>query len=345
VSFENIEMSSVDLLLSAINDFSNVIISNPWYSAIVITILSGCLLRFYCRLTMGVYKDDQDMAGKTVLITGASDGIGKATAHDLARRNARVLLACRSMEKAKKVAEEIRSSTGNANIIVKHLELCSFESVRKCAQEVLDTEDKLHVLINNAGMSGVPRELTEDGCERTMQTNHLGHFLLTSLLLDLLKKSSPSRIINVSSFAHHFGKLDLDDLTNKKQLSTMQIYGNTKLANVLFTRELAERLDGTGVTVNALHPGCVKTEIFRNATGLHAIFTQLIFSIVAKNSEEGAFTTIRLAVDPSLDKTTGKYFSDCKEARVSKKAKDKALYHRFFELSEQIVGAEKKMNS
>lgn len=329
----------MEFIVATVHETSYLIIHYPLYSAIGSVFLFVGFLKFYCRLTMGICDVEQEMSGKTVLITGASAGIGKETARELARRNARVLLACRDVTKGTRVAEEIKASTGNPNVFVKSLELASFDSVRKCARDVIATEDKLHILINNAGIiSNDTRKLTSDGCEITMQTNHFGHFLLTLLLLDLLKKSSPSRIINVSSSAHSYGQIDLEDLTNRKSRSPFQMYSNSKLANVLFTKELSARLSGTGITVNAVHPGCVKTDILKSTRSLITLFTSVLFLVVGKTPEEGAQTTIRAAVDPRLEKTTGKYFADCKEDKVSKDAEDKVLARRFFELSEQIVG-------
>ncbi|XP_054724565.1 retinol dehydrogenase 14-like [Uloborus diversus] len=280
------------------------------------------------------------MSGKTVLITGASDGIGKATARDIAKRNARVILACRNVGKANKVAEEIKAETGNFNIIVKALDLCSFESVRKCAEDVLSTEDKLHVLINNAGIVGPQtREVTEDGCEKVMQSNHFGHFLLTLLLLDLLKKSAPSRIINVSSVAYAFGKINIDDLNHEKtKYHYMNVYSNSKLANIYFTRELASRLAGTGITVNTLHPGVVKTNIFFSSEGFYSTISKFMVFVLGKTSEEGAQTTIYLAVHPDVQRITGKYFSDCKEEKLQSWVPNRALERLFFESSEKVVG-------
>ncbi|KAG8191926.1 hypothetical protein JTE90_007724 [Oedothorax gibbosus] len=329
----------MDICIATAQEISYLIVHHPMYSGLGCLVVAVSLLKFYCRLTLGVCECDQDMTGNTVLITGASAGIGKATAFDMARRGARVLLACRNKGKADKVADEIRHTTGNQNVVVYVMDLCSFDSVRKCAGEVLKAEKRLDVLINNAGITGTtPQEMTEDGCEKIMQSNHLGSFLFTLLLLDLLKKSAPSRIVNVSSAAKNFAKFDVDDLVNKKKLSPMAVYSNTKLANVLFTVELAERLAGTGVTVNALHPGCVATDIFNGKTGAILFFTRVLFWVVAKSSEEGAQTTILLAVDPSLEKTTGKYFVDCKEEKLSKADTDKQVAKRLFEISEKIVG-------
>lgn len=332
-------MEAMDICLATTKEISYLIYNHPIYSAIGAFVCFMSLLKFYCRLTLGVYDGDQDLTGKTVLITGASAGIGKAAALDFARRNARVLLGCRNPGKAEKVAREIRSSTGNEKVVVKQLDLCSFQSVRECARSVLETEEKLHILVNNAGIAGRKRKLTEDGCEMVMQSNHFGHFLLTLLLLDLLKKSAPSRIVNVSSEAYHISDLDLEDLTNEKNSAEIKVYANSKMCNILFTKELASRLSGTGVTVNALHPGCVKTDIMNNSEGLFALMTLFIFATVGKTSEEGAQTTIRLAVDPELEKTTGKYFMDCKEKAVTGKANDMNLAKSLFEISEKIVGA------
>lgn len=330
----------MDICVAAAKDVSYLIVNHPMYSAFGSLILLISLMRFYCRLTLGICECDEDMTGKTVLITGASSGIGKATAMDLARRNARVLMACRNIGKASKVAEGIKSATGNQNVIVKCLDLCSFESVRKCAQNVLETEDKLHVLINNAGISGMTKhaEFTEDGCEKVMQSNHFGHFLFTLLLHDLLKRSAPSRIINVSSAAHKFAKLNLEDL-NDKNAFHLSVYANSKLANVLFTTELAQRLSDTGVTANALHPGCVSTDLIQGAKGFIPIMTKLVFLLLGKTPEEGAQTTIYLAVHPEVAQTTGKYFSDCKEEPLKEKLIDRTMAKRLFAISETIVGA------
>ncbi|KFM62392.1 Retinol dehydrogenase 12, partial [Stegodyphus mimosarum] len=331
-------MEAMHICLATVRDLSYLIITYSPYSLVAGFAAFIFLLRFYCWLTLGICDCKESMEGKTVVITGASSGIGKATAFDLAKRGARVLLACRNRDKTEKVAEEIRSQTKNPNVIVKDLDLCSFRSVRKCAEDILKTEERLDVLINNAGVTGRPPELTEDGCEKVMQSNYLGHFLFTLLLIDLLKKSAPSRIINVSSLAHAFAKLDVEDLKNEKRLSDMNVYANSKLANILFSQELASKLHGTGVTVNSLHPGAVKTNILTGPTTFLILISKILFIIVGKSCEEGAQTTIHLAVDPRLEKVTGKYFSDCKEIKPSAKALDKKLAKHLFEITEKIVG-------
>lgn len=331
----------MEIFLAAARDLSYIpylVVNHPFYSSVGCFLLIVGLLRFYCRLTVGICDSDEDMAGKTVLITGGSAGIGKATAEDMARRNARVILACRNLKKARHVADEIISKTGNKDVIVVHLDLSSFETVRKCAENVLKTEKKLHVLINNAGVYDEVKSLSEDGNEYILQSNHFGHFLLTILLLDLLKKSAPSRIINVASGAYKMAKLDVNDLAGKNCKFQIDRYGRSKLANILFTKELASRLLNTGVTVNALHPGMVKTEITSKTFGFFPLITKMLMKVVAKSCDEGAQTSIYLAVHPNLAKTTGKYFSDCREEKVVGQASDKQLAKQFFEMSEKIVG-------
>lgn len=333
-------MEAMEIFLAAFRDVSYVIVNHPLYSAIGCILLSLGLLRFYCRLTIGRCNSDQDMTGKTVLITGGTAGIGKAAAEDLARRNARVILACRNLEKAKRVADEIISSTGNKNVAIKHLDLSSLKTVKKCAEVVLKTEEELHVLINNAGSFVSDTKTTEDGYEGILQSNHLGHFLLTLLLLDLLKKSAPSRIINVSSAGYRLGKLDVNDMEGKKCSSNMDRYGRSKQANILFTIDLASRLENSGVTVNSLHPGVVKTDIIPSGSiTLEGCFTRGLMWLVGKSCEEGAQTTIYLAVHPDVGKTTGKYFSDCREQSIIPKMYDRKLAKELFEVSEKMVGS------
>jgi len=330
-------MEVMDILLAATRDASYYVVNHPIYSVIGCFAAIVCLVRFYFTLTFAMCHSDQNMEGKTVLITGATAGIGKATAEDMARRKARVILACRNMEKANRVANGIKSSTGNQNVVVKHLELSSFDSVRKCAEDVLRTEERLDVLINNAGIFPERFEITEDGCEKVMQSNHLGHFLLTLLLLDLIKKSSPSRIVNVASSSYEYGKLDLSDMTAKNPVRPFELYSRSKLANILFTKELAKRLRSSGVTVNAVHPGLVKTDIIPSKLSI-SYYVWINQVITGKSWEEGAQTTIYLAVDPGVKCQTGKYFAECKEEKLVGKALDASFATQLFEESERIVG-------
>lgn len=202
--------------------------------------------------------------GKTVIITGASAGIGKETAIDMAERGARVILACRDLKKAESVRQMIIKKTKNTNVKVMYLDLTSFKTIRSFAKTFLEEEPKLHILINNAGVMGVQRSLTEDGLEMHMGVNHFGHFLLTLLLIDRLKESRPSRVVTVSSYGHRLVQFNKNDLNSDKSYNRFYAYAQSKLANVLFTNELASRLSDSGVTATSLHPGVVRTEINRH---------------------------------------------------------------------------------
>ncbi|XP_075452548.1 retinol dehydrogenase 13 isoform X2 [Ascaphus truei] len=209
------------------------------------------------------------IVGKTVIVTGANTGIGKETALELAKRGGRIIMACRDMGKCEAAAREIRGSTLNHSVFASHLDLASTKSIKEFAKKILDEEEHVDILINNAAVMRCPHWKTEDDFEMQFGVNHLGHFLLTNLLLEKMKNSGDSRIINVSSLAHIVGDIDLDDLNwEKKKYNTKAAYCQSKLANVLFTNELARRLQGTAVTVNSLHPGVADTELGRH-TGMH----------------------------------------------------------------------------
>ncbi|XP_063586758.1 retinol dehydrogenase 13-like [Penaeus indicus] len=311
---------------------------------IVLTLLSLIVMvRVWYRLQSGRCTSQKTLDGKTVIITGASAGIGKATAFDLARRKARVILACRNLEKAQKVADEIIRDTGNTSVLVHKLDTSDLSSVRSFAREIIKTENSLHILINNAGMAGhYKREHTADGLELTMATNHFGHFLLTNLLLNLLKKSAPSRIVNVSSKMHEFcSKLDPEDLNFEKcSYSTFTSYNQSKLCNILFTLELAERLHGSGVTTNSLHPGAVDTEITYKMGGFAGYSQAFLFKLMGKDCELGAQTIIHLAVAEEVEGITGKYFVDCKETESSKLAQHRGIAKKLWLASELDVKLE-----
>ena len=212
-----------------------------------------------------VCQSKAKLDGKMVIITGANTGIGKETAIDLAKRNARVILACRSQEKGKKAEVDVRRESGNNDVHFRQLDLSSFTSIRKFAKEVLEEESCVDILINNAAVGVCPYMKTEDGFETQFGVNHLGHFLLTNLLLDKIKQAPEGRIVNVSSIAHTLcGPLDLDTINSEEKYSSFGAYNKSKLANVLFTKQLAKRLEGTNVTTNCLHPGGVDTELQRH---------------------------------------------------------------------------------
>ncbi|XP_037556191.1 LOW QUALITY PROTEIN: retinol dehydrogenase 12-like [Dermacentor silvarum] len=302
----------------------------------LLAVLLLTLVRILNSRTVGQCTSTRDMSGKTVIITGASSGIGKATARELCRRNARVILACRDEAKARATADEIEDDTGVRPACMQ-LDLCSLASVRQFAHQVLAQEERLDVLINNAGTLPPPeRTETEDGFEMTFQANHLGHFLLTNLLIDLLKKSAPSRIINVGSMAQVFGRFEVDNIGFKRYKQN-RIYSSTKLYNMLFTVELARRLAGTGVTANCCHPGIVKTHLAdRGGADFHSRLLQFIVVNFGKSVEEGAQTSVHLAV--SEESVSGKMFSDCKQSWAPRWATNPEHARMLWEASETMTG-------
>lgn len=313
---------------------------NMILSFLILNIVIVITLKLYSKLTCGICKYSGHLVGKVVIITGANAGIGFETAMDLAQRGAKVLMACRNENLAINACRRIIEYTGNQHVYYRHLDLASFKSVREFALHIIETEKRLDILINNAGAYRVERMKTEDGMLLTMQTNHLGPFLLTNLLLPLLKNTAPSRIINVSSYLHVHGTVDVDDLNmNKvddKQYTAFKAYSNTKLCNVLMTTELCKRLQGTGVTVNCLHPGVVATEIMTDSNFLYNLVLKVLRKF-SKTPWEGAQTSIYLAVSPDIEDISGNYFSDCKESRFSNLAADCELARRLWKKSEELV--------
>jgi NAD(P)-dependent dehydrogenase (short-subunit alcohol dehydrogenase family) len=276
------------------------------------------------------------MKNKIVLITGGNAGIGKATAVGLSKMGATVVIACRSKERGMQAVEEIKKESGNQNVELLLMDLSSLRSVRKAAEEFKGKHRQLHVLINNAGAFIPKREVTEDGMEKTFVTNYLGHFLLTHLLLDTLKASAPARIVNVAS--RHTGiKINLDDLMLEKKYSIMGAVGPTKLGLVMFTKELAQKLKGSGVTVNSLHPGLVRTGLLKD-TGF---FLRLLFKLIPSVApEKGAETSIYLASSPEVEGVSGKFFSDKKEAATSAEANNESKIKGLYEKSLRLAGME-----
>ncbi|XP_032408007.1 retinol dehydrogenase 12, like [Xiphophorus hellerii] len=278
------------------------------------------------------WSSDVRLDGQTAVITGANTGIGKETAIDLAKRGARVILACRDMEKAQTALTEIIKSSGNDNVICMKLDLSDTKSIREFATNVQQNELKLNLLINNAGVMVCPYGKTADGFEMQIGVNHFGHFLLTYLLMDLIKSSAPARIVNVSSMAHSWGSINLEDINSEKSYNKSKAYSQSKLANVLFTRSLAKRLEGTGVTTYSLHPGVVQTDLWRHLSAPERFFMK-IAKPFTKDSAEGAQTTIYCAVEPSLEKESGGYYSGCAAANCSAAGKDDELAQKLWELS------------
>ncbi|XP_020786379.2 retinol dehydrogenase 12, like [Boleophthalmus pectinirostris] len=286
------------------------------------------------RFFRSSWSSSQRLDGKTVVITGANTGIGKETAIDLAKRGARIIMACRDMERGQSALKEVIESSANENVVCMKLDLSDTKSIKEFADNINKGEEKLNILINNAGVMVCPYGKTADGFEMQFGVNHLGHFLLTYLLLDLVKKSAPARIINVSSMAHQFGSINLEDINSEKSYDKQKAYSQSKLANVLFTRSLAKRLQDTDVSAYSLHPGVVQTDLWRHLNGPQQ-FVMKVVSPFTKTSTEGAQTTIYCAVEPSLE--NGGYYSDCAPAKCSAKAQDDELAQRLWELSCQLL--------
>uniref|UniRef100_H3D810 Retinol dehydrogenase 12, like n=1 Tax=Tetraodon nigroviridis TaxID=99883 RepID=H3D810_TETNG len=282
------------------------------------------------------WSSAERLEGRTVLITGANSGIGKETAIDLAQRGAKVIMACRDMDRAQTAVKDVIERSGSQNIVCMKLDLADSQSIREFAEAVNQGEPRLDILINNAGVMVCPYGKTADGFEMQMGVNHLGHFLLTHLLLDLIKRSAPARIITVSSMAHAWSSIDLDDINSEKSYDKRRAYSQSKLANVLFTRSLAQRLEGTGVTTYSLHPGVVQTDLWRHLSGPEQ-FLMRFAKPFSKNSVQGAQTTIYCAVEPSLEKESGGYYSDCAPASCSAAAKNDDLAQKLWELSCQLL--------
>ena len=274
------------------------------------------------------------MTGKTVLITGASAGIGKATATELAARGARVALLCRDPAKAEVARAEVRTRTPDAQVDVLELDLRSLGSVRECAAAVLERYPKIDVLLNNAGVFPPTLRTTADGFEEQIGVNHLGHFLLTRLLLDRLAASAPARVVHVSSMMHAGGKIDFQSFRAPTKYDAMGAYRQSKLANILFSNELARRAADRGVTSNALHPGGVATEIARDA----ALWMRVGMRLVGASPAKGARTSVYLASAPEVEGATGKYFVACKEKSPDPAALDPGLARALWDESAKLVG-------
>jgi NAD(P)-dependent dehydrogenase (short-subunit alcohol dehydrogenase family) len=277
-----------------------------------------------------------NMNGRICLVTGGTNGIGKSTAQELARMGATVIIVGRDAQKTSKAVKEIRAASGNPKVGSMLADLSSQQDVRRLAHEFKGKYSHLHVLINNAGAVFMKRQLSVDGIEMTFTLNHLAGFLLTNLLLDTLKASGPARIINVSSGAHTSGKIEFDNLQGERVYSP-RVYENSKLANILFTIELARRLKGTGVTVNALHPGFTATGFAKNNGKAIAALVSIFAPFVARSPAKGAETSIYLASSPSVESTTGKYFYDSHVIPAASQATDMVVARRLWDVSAEMV--------
>ena len=265
------------------------------------------------------------MNQKTMLITGATDGIGKATAQALAMQGHTVILHGRNAARGQAAVDELKKAAGHDRVDFMAADLSSLREVRQLAAAVQAKYAQLHVLINNAGVFMNERQLTEDGFEMTFAVNHLAPFLLTQQLLPLLRQSAPARIITVSSVAHQRGRINFDDLQSERAFNGYRAYAHSKLANVLFTFELAARLAGAGVTANCLHPGVIGTKLLQ--TG---------FGIGGATPAEGARTSVYLASAPEVETVTGAYFDDLRAVHSAPQTHDETTRRRLWEISEQL---------
>ncbi|CAH2052711.1 unnamed protein product, partial [Iphiclides podalirius] len=291
------------------------------------------LIKTFNRLTTGRCYCDTVMTGQVVVVTGASGGIGYETALELARRGAKVIVACRDEERGKMAVRQIVRETRNIHVRFIRLDLASLKSVRGFVEEFKRTEAKLDVLINNAGAICPRRTMTVDGIVKDMQINHFGPFLLTVLLVPMLRRSAPSRVVVVSSAVHRIGRVrDVNDISE----GYFQAYANSKLCNVLFSNELARRLAGGGVTANSLNPGQANTALYRSSSALEAL-RSLALGAFFRSAREAAQTAVYLAVADECADASGGYFEECREARAAPRARDAQLAAQLWTLSEELV--------
>ncbi|XP_049918537.1 dehydrogenase/reductase SDR family member 13-like [Epinephelus moara] len=289
-------------------------------------------------------KSAGKLHGKTAIVTGANTGIGKTTAMDLAKRGARVILACRDRQRAEAAVQEIIQETGNSEVIFMQLDLASLKSVRSFADNFLRSESRLDLLINNAGLLNDGK--TEEGFGLIFGVNHLGHFLLTVLLLERLKASGPSRVVTVSSVTYKMGKVDFNCLTTHRDVALGNTmfhlnlkYSHSKLCNILFTHELAKRLQGTDVTCYSVHPGAIRTEIGRYWGFWWGLLVKPIMFLFFVDAELGAQTTLHCALEQGIEHLSGHYFSKCApHMNIESKARDDAVAKKLWELSESFCG-------
>ena len=280
-------------------------------------------------------SEDSWIKGKTCMITGANTGIGKETTRQLAALGSRVIMVCRNQEKGAYAKAEIIQTTDNENIELLICDLASLKDVKRFTDEFLQTHANLHVLINNAGVFHMKRTTTCDGYESTFAVNYLAHYYLTELLLPLLKRSSPSRIINLSSNIHRSFKIKMKDPLLEKGYMGQQAYSNSKTAMVLFTNKLVRELEGTKVTVNSVNPGHVKTQM--TTVGLSKWFRKIADLIPTRTIEQSAETSVYAASSNDLEGITGKYFTDCEESKTAKMTKNIHNQDFLWELSKRLV--------
>jgi NAD(P)-dependent dehydrogenase (short-subunit alcohol dehydrogenase family) len=282
------------------------------------------------------HNDHGPMAGRTALITGASGGIGQATALGLRAMGAHVAITGRDRDRTEAAARVIRAAGGGVDVFV--ADLSAQVEVRRLAAEVLERLGPIHVLVNNVGGYWNTRHVTADGLERTFALNHLAPFLLTDLLVDRLAQSAPARVVTVASHAHTMGRIDFDDLQGESSYSGGRAYNQSKLANVLFTYELARRLQGISITANAVHPGMVRTSFGAEDPGGTQRRLDPFIRPFMKSRARGAITSVHVASSPELEHTTGHYFANSRPRRSSERSYDEAVAARLWQVSADLVG-------
>jgi retinol dehydrogenase-12 len=284
----------------------------------------------------GAHTMADDLEGKVFLVTGATEGIGKAAAHEFARRGATLVLVGRSREKSERVVQEIESASGNDRIELLLGDMSRIADVRAVADRFRSNHDRLDVLVNNAGALFSEYRTSEDGFEMTFALNHMAYFVLTTALLDLLQRTPGSRVVSTSSGAHHTAKMDLETIAKRNGKAGLGAYSDSKLANILFTRELARRL-GPQSTANCFHPGLVRTGFGSNNRGAMAWLFKTLAPMFARTPEKGAETLVWAATSAEAAGYSGEYFHDCKPTRTAKLAKDDGLAKALWELSEELA--------
>ncbi len=275
-----------------------------------------------------------DMAGRTVVISGATSGIGMATAMELARRGANLVILSHSVDRVRYALVEVGGAAGGRMPDVVFMDLAVMASIRSGVSQLLKNHPNVHVLINNAGVVNPERQTTVEGNEATFAVNHLGPFLLTRLLLPSMRDSGPARVVTLSSAAHRRAHMSWDDLQLKDGYTAMRAYSQSKLANILFTRELARRLAGSGTVANCVHPGLVHTELDRRMS----LPVRAFFHLFGGTPEKGAEGPVYLASSPAAAAVSGRYFHGTHEATPSREAQDDAAAARLWEISEQLTG-------
>ncbi|XP_039751483.1 retinol dehydrogenase 12-like [Pararge aegeria] len=303
---------------------------------LIAVILFLIFLRLYLKSCVRKCKCNTSLVGKVVIVTGANSGIGYHTAFKLAAKGSKVILACRNENRARIAIDKIKNGTGNSQVTFKKLDLTSLQSIRDFADNVLKTEDRLDVLVNNAGACALENKYTTDGIIEGMQVNHFGPFLLTLLLIPLLKKSGPSRIINVSSLVYLIGFVNLKKINEKRALRAT-LYADSKLCNLLIQQEFARRLKEMDIVINSVHPGIIMTNILGEMNPFFEAFLTFLCWMSPRTTDDGAETVVHVALSEECGNATGKFYIDCKDTFVLYKARNPDLAQKLWEVSENVV--------